>query len=316
MGFRIKGNAIARTVLAAVLAVSLCPAPALADGGLVASGVKAVQSAKSTQATVKKATTGTTDGFVSFGYGDSQARKAGGAVFQQRRSGNGTSICDIVMTKGGVKRTLVQDADYGMATNGKYLFFSLSTYAAGTYYDRSRTTASTIYRMNLKTGEKTAVVSGASLMVSAATNARLYYSVIGTGGSAKLYAYTLKTGARKAMSLGNRTGIYFLHVECAKGRVIVQPGSSTPIYSFKQNGAKRKKIVKSSSGSSAKSVSANSFSIRKGRVYYTLFKGYYNYSKGQYVARYKAMKCSVLGEGKKTVVKWTANQGRAYKYGW
>lgn len=312
MSFSMNGNALAKAALAAVLAVSLCPAPALADGGLTAADAQLTQSSKATQASARKSTTGTTNGYVSFGFGDSQQRKAGGAVFQQKRhSGNGSSICDIVMTKGGATRTLVQDADFGMATNGKYLFYSMSAYEPGTYYDRSRTTESTIYRMNLSTGERTAVVSGASLMVNAATSARLYYSVIGTGGSAKLYARSLKTGAKKAMSLGSRTSIYALHVECAKGRVVVQPGAVAPIYSFKQSGAKRKKIVKSSSD-----VSVNSFSIRKGRVYYTLFKGHYDYSKGKYIARYKAVKCSVLGKGKKAVVKWTANQGKAYKYGW
>ena len=156
----------------------------------------------------------------------------------------------------------------------------------------------TIYKYDMKTGEKKEILSGEKLMVYGRNGAFLYYGVVKTnneedGLSVNMYAYNMMTDTKRSLG-ANMQSIDF----CRNRMLLVKHGAedeNKPVYLFEKNGQRVDRLCDA---------------VRvcfKDRYVYCVVAG----EKGD---RVKVVRYTMDGTEEKTVVKWTKDWSKADPY--
>lgn len=200
------------------------------------------------------------------------------------------SVYNFVVTKNGKETIIEQEVLDCFITDKKVI-----------YYTKIGNSKNTIYKYNLKSGKKKKILLAKKVGVFGCSGRYLYYGKYNMGyNRSGMYAnmHTCRLKDKKKIHMVNNIGSVKYH----KKYVLLEGGASdvsnTPIYLFKENGKKVKKLTR-----------ALNSRFKGKKIYCTICK-YDN----DYQMYYKVISFSLNGKNKKTVVKWTKDYSKIQQY--
>lgn len=210
-------------------------------------------------------------------YSENTTIKKKGISFTAKKVKN--NVYHLIVKKNKKTKTITKKSNCNFLTDGKILYYVNRDKKLPDYQYKN-----TIYKYNVATGKRTKIISGTDYAVTGCNGSYLYYGKDEGPDGITLHALNLKTKKKKYM--------------CADvGEVIVsdkyvatgtQAGDlyNYPIYTFKANGSKKKKVA----------TGVRPLEIKNNKLYY------YRVNINNWKVR--IYKCSLNGKNKKAVTGW------------